>query len=167
MKQMWAPWRLEYILSLSKDKLSQDVEEKKICVFCDRAQGKPNVKNLVLYKGKKSYIILNRYPYTNGHLMVIPYRHISDFTKLTQEELKEMGLLKSKAVAALKKVYNPEGFNIGMNLGQAGGAGIKDHLHYHVVPRWLGDNNFMSVVSNTRVIMDSLENTYRKIKKAL
>jgi len=167
MKQMWAPWRLEYILSLSKDKLSQDVEEKKICVFCDRAQGKPNVKNLVLYKGKKSYIILNRYPYTNGHLMVIPYRHISDFTKLTQEELKEMGLLKSKAVAALKKVYNPEGFNIGMNLGQAGGAGIKDHLHYHVVPRWLGDNNFMSVVSNTRVIMDSLENTYRKIKKSL
>ncbi|MBU0504970.1 HIT domain-containing protein, partial [bacterium] len=137
------------------------------CVFCDRQQGKPSVKNLVLFKGKKSFIILNRYPYTNGHLMVIPYRHISDYTQLTQEEHKEMGMLKSKAVAALKKVYNPEGFNIGMNLGDAGGAGIKDHLHYHIVPRWLGDSNYMSVVSETRVIMDSLENTYRKIKKAL
>ncbi|MFH1358198.1 MAG: HIT domain-containing protein [bacterium] len=167
MKQMWAPWRLEYILSLSKDKLSQDLTKKKPCVFCDRAHGKPGIKNLVLFKGKKSYIILNRYPYTNGHLMVIPYRHISDYTQLTQEEHKEMGVLKSKAVAALKKVYNPEGFNIGMNLGQAGGAGIKDHLHYHIVPRWLGDSNYMSVVSETRVIMDSLENTYRKIKKSL
>ncbi len=164
MKKIWAPWRLEYILSLSKEKMLPKNKQKP-CVFCERAKGKPGVRNLVLFKGKKSYVIMNRYPYTGGHLLVIPYRHIGNYSQITKAEHTEMGVLMDRSIKALNKVYKPQGINLGMNLGEAAGAGIKDHLHYHVIPRWTGDHNFITVVGETRVIMDDLKKSYQKLKK--
>jgi len=162
MKKIWAPWRLEYILTDLKSKKKKTKNKK--CVFCEMQKGRASKKNLVLYKGKYSYIIMNKYPYTNGHLMVIPNRHISDFSKLTPEEHQEMGNLLSLSQKALKTIASPEGFNIGMNLGKASGAGIKEHLHYHIVPRWVGDHNFMPVVGGLRVMLEYIETTYAKLK---
>ncbi len=122
-------------------------------------------KNLVLYRGVTAYVIMNRYPYANGHLMVIPYRHTDDFLTLTEEEHTELGLLLAKAQYALTKAFHPQGFNIGMNMGTAGGAGIKEHLHYHIVPRWNGDHNFMPVCADLKVMLESLPKTYDRLKK--
>ncbi|EKD52114.1 MAG: hit histidine triad protein [uncultured bacterium] len=164
MKRVWAPWRMEYLFQLSKEKLAS-TEGEEPCVFCDRPSQKPGADNLVLFKGKFSYVILNRYPYTQGHLMVIPYRHLSDYAKITAKEHTEMGLLLARSIACLNKVYKPQGMNVGMNLGEAAGAGIRDHLHYHIVPRWNGDHNYMTVVGSTRVLMEDLSTTYKKLKK--
>lgn len=163
MKRIWAPWRLEYILQAKKKEKSST--RKKSCVFCEVQKGRPNQKNLVLYRGKHSYVVMNKYPYTNGHLMVIPNRHTCDFSALTQEEHLEMGVLKSISVAILKSVFHPEGFNIGMNLGEAAGAGIAEHLHYHIVPRWVGDHNFMPVLGEVRIMLEHLKKTYARLKK--
>jgi len=155
MERLWATWRLDYV---SGEKKSTE------CIFCAFPKENEDEKYKILYRGKYSYIIMNAFPYSNGHLMVIPYRHTSDITDLKEEECTEIMLLGQKAVKALKAVYSPHGFNIGWNIGDAGGAGIAAHLHMHVVPRWNGDTNFMLVVGETRVIPEDINVSYKKIK---
>lgn len=162
MKKLWAPWRLSYILG-TKDKNRS--KKSSDCVFCKARKTSLSPGNLILYKSKHAFVILNKYPYANGHLMVIPNRHICDFTQLTVLEHEEMAKLLSLSHEALKKALKAQGFNIGMNLGEMAGAGIKDHLHYHVVPRWKGDHNFMPVLGDLRIMPEYLKDTYLKLKK--
>jgi len=157
MNNLWASWRLNYV--------STPKEEG--CIFCEFLKQDNDKKNKILQRGKYAYIIMNAYPYSNGHLMVIPKRHISDFTLLTAEESCEIMILGQKVVEALKLTYNPHGFNIGWNIGEAGGAGIASHLHMHIVPRWLGDTNFMSTIGEVRVIPEEFDISYEKIKSNL
>ena len=151
MRAIYAPWRMAYIKG----------EKIEGCVFC-----KESVRDdkFVLFDGRTAFVMLNAYPYTNGHLMIIPFRHVSSLADLFQEERQEIFELMDSSVRALKKAMNPDGFNIGINLGRAAGAGIDDHIHVHVVPRWNGDTNFMSVVSDTRVIPDDLLKTCEQLK---
>ena len=155
MKQLWAPWRLEYIVS----------EEKPDgCIFCIFPQQDEDEKNLILYRGKHAFVIMNRFPYSNGHLLVPPYRHIADIDDLTDEETLEIMQLTQKCCKVLKAVCRPDGFNIGINMGTAAGAGIADHVHLHVVPRWNGDTNFMPVFADVKVVPQALETTYKQLK---
>ncbi len=149
MKAIGAPWRMTYIRS----------EKRKDCVFCADT-GKDACHDLRLWEGKDAFIMMNRYPYTSGHLMIIPHRHISLMEELTTEEQAEIFALTVLSVRVLKESLRPEGFNIGMNLGKAAGAGIDDHLHVHVVPRWIGDTNFVSVVGDIRVIPEDVVRTW-------
>ena len=160
LKRLWAPWRLQYIVNADKQKAEG-------CIFCLFPQEPPenDRKNLILYRGKKAFVILNRFPYNNGHLMVVPYRHIAHFEDLSNEEKIELMDLIEKSIRALKRAFTPQGFNIGMNLGRVAGAGIDDHIHFHVVPRWNGDTNFMPVVGQTKVISSSLEDTLIELQK--
>jgi ATP adenylyltransferase len=160
MKQIWSPWRLEYI----EHCFQKNTKTK--CFLCVAGSG-PIVKNLILLKGKHSFVMMNRYPYNSGHLMVLPYRHIGLVEKLTEAETSEMFLFIQKSVRVLKKVLNPDGFNIGANIGGVAGAGVPGHVHFHVIPRWLGDTNFMSIVGDTKIINDSLNRIYNKLKKQL
>lgn len=157
MKSLWAPWRMKFILNARHGMQG--------CFLCELPKKKQSVKSLVLYKGKKAFVILNRYPYSNGHLMVVPHRHLAQFEELNQEEHKELGLLIGRSITALKKGLRAEGINVGLNLGKVAGAGVEDHVHYHVVPRWLGDSNFMPVVGKARVIPEFLEDTYKRLVK--
>ncbi|HDR03983.1 MAG TPA: HIT domain-containing protein [Candidatus Marinimicrobia bacterium] len=152
MDTMWAPWRMEYIL--------RDRSNTSECIFCEKYQQTDDQSNLVLYRGKLSYVLMNLYPYNNGHLLIAPYRHISDYTDLNDRERSEIAHLTSLSLSVLKKTVNPHGFNLGMNLGIIGGAGIADHLHQHIVPRWTGDSNFMPIIGHTKVIVQSLEETW-------
>jgi ATP adenylyltransferase len=156
MKVLWAPWRLKYIIG--------DKEEG--CIFCKKPKEGNDKDNLILYTGETSYIIMNRYPYSNGHLMTVPYKHTNNFSDLTREEKLELMDLTAKCIDILQ-VIKPEGFNIGMNLGRTGGAGIEDHLHFHVVPRWSGDTNFMPVIGDVRVMPEYLEDTYETLSRHL
>ncbi|MFQ5735440.1 MAG: HIT domain-containing protein [Thermodesulfobacteriota bacterium] len=153
MKQLWAPWRSEYITS----------EKDGQCIFCT-APGKEPSKGLVLFNGSVSIVMLNKYPYNNGHLMLAPVRHVANIEDLTPEESIDLFRLLRHSTTVLKKAYRPEGFNIGMNLGAAGGAGIVDHLHMHVVPRWNGDTNFMPILSQTKVVSEHLLATLEKLR---
>jgi len=157
MKVLWAPWRMDFILRAREKSAS--------CIFCDLPKEKKSAQNLVLHKGKKAFVILNRYPYSNGHLMVVPRRHLALVQDLNAVEHAELGFLMGRSIKALKKAFNPGGFNIGLNLGRVAGAGIEDHIHYHVVPRWVGDASFMPVVGNARVIPEAVKETYRKLAK--
>lgn len=154
MRQLWAPWRIEYIL----------LKRRKGCIFCRFSREKNDEKNFVVFRGKKNFVILNNYPYNNGHLMVAPYRHIKNLEDMSGEEFNEHFLVIRKSVEVLKKVYNPQGFNIGINLGKVAGAGIEDHIHTHIVPRWKGDTNFMPIIADTKVIPEALTETYKKLK---
>lgn len=156
MKTLWAPWRIEYITG----------GEKEGCIFCDKPKEGNDKKNLILYKGETSFIIMNRYPYSNGHLMAVPYRHINNMSELDHKERLELMNLTTKCIEILK-VMNPDGFNIGMNLGTAGGAGIDDHLHFHIVPRWNGDTNFMPLIADVKVMPEYLEDTYETLSEQL
>lgn len=156
MKLLWAPWRIEYITG----------EKEQGCIFCRKPGEGNDKKNLILYNGQTSFIIMNRYPYANGHLMAVPYRHTSNLSDLSEEERLELMSLTIKCTEILKAL-SPDGFNIGMNLGKTGGAGIDDHLHFHVVPRWNGDNNFMAVIADVRVMPEYLEDTYEKLSRQL
>jgi ATP adenylyltransferase len=156
MKVLWAPWRIQYITG--------DKEEG--CIFCRKPKEGNDKKNLILYTGETSFIIMNRYPYSNGHLMAVPYKHTNNLSDLTQEERLELMNLTVKCTDILRAI-RPDGFNIGMNLGRAGGAGIDDHLHYHIVPRWNGDSNFMAVIADVRVMPEYLEETYETLSKHL
>ena len=158
MSHIWAPWRMEYI---EKADMNGD------CIFCSARDDNEDDERYVLYRGARCFIILNRYPYTSGHLMVVPYRHLSEIEDLSAEEMSELMSLTRKSIAALKSAYSPQGFNIGINIGGVAGAGIKDHIHHHIVPRWGGDTNFMSVVSDVRVLPESLESTYGKLLELL
>ena len=156
-KRLWAPWRMEYILR----ELADGSEG---CFLCDKPKSNDNEKNLILFKGKLTFVIMNLYPYNNAHLMICPYRHKSDLMTLSKEERSESQEVISGSINILTEQMNPEGFNVGLNIGKAGGAGIEEHLHWHLVPRWFGDTNFMPVLGSTKVIMDGLTDTFRKLR---
>jgi len=158
MKRLWAPWRMEYILS---------EEKHKSCLFCDYPkQGKRgDKKNLILYRGKHCFVILNRYPYNSGHLMVVPYFHTPGFMGLSDEVLFDFIKTVNKSVGILEKALRPDGFNLGLNFGKVAGAGMGQHMHMHIVPRWTGDTDSMPILSETRVIPEHLKKTYQKLKK--
>ena len=158
MQSLWAPWRMEYILS---KKTNSDT-----CIFCDKKDGSDDDENLIVFRGKYSMILMNLYPYNNGHLMIIPYSHKEKFESLSKKTQNEMMILVSKSMTILRKTLNAEGFNFGSNLGEAAGAGIKEHLHFHIVPRWTGDTNFMPVIGQTKVQVDGLRETRKKLNKA-
>ncbi len=157
MDHIWTPWRMKYIRQNNKNK---------DCIFCAAAQEKDDRENLVFYRGKHVFMILNRYPYTSGHVMCIPYAHEARLGDVTKETRGEMMELVNKAVGVLQNVYSPEGFNIGLNLGEVAGAGVAEHLHIHIVPRWTGDTSFMTAVGDTRVLPESLAVTFERVKKA-
>ena len=154
MKHLWAPWRMEYILK----------EKKEGCIFCEKPKGNQDKKNYILYRGKFCFVILNAFPYNNGHLMIAPYDHIKNIEELKSETLIELMSLCQKSITVLKEKMNPRGFNIGINISKVAGAGILEHVHLHIVPRWEGDTNFMPVISDTRVIPQYLSETYDLLK---
>jgi ATP adenylyltransferase len=154
MKQLWAPWRMGYIKG----------EKPSGCILCDKPKEKKDRPNLILHRGKHGFVMMNLYPYNNGHLMVVPYEHVDTLEALSDEALKNLMQMAKKSLAALRKAFHPEGANVGLNLGKAAGAGIEDHLHFHVLPRWLGDTNFMTSVADIRVIPEDLEETYKQLK---
>ena len=157
MKKLWAPWRLSFILG----------PKSKGCIFCQLPKSKQDRKNLILYRGRHHYLILNKFPYNNGHLMVVPFRHIKDLDRMTGPENAEMMELCGVAERALTQSMHPQGYNLGMNLGVAGGAGIRDHLHMHVVPRWNGDTNYMPILSDTKVLVELMMDTYDRLAAAI
>jgi len=152
---LYSPWRLQYILS-NKDKE---------CIFCVKPSESNDEKHLILYRSKYSFVIMNIYPYNNGHLMVVPQKHIANLNGLNQTEITDLFATVQLSEKVIKNVYSPEGINIGMNLGKAAGAGIDEHLHVHIVPRWSGDVNFMSALGGTRVIPESFDSTFQKLKE--
>ena len=154
---MWAPWRAEFVLS----------EKEEGCIFCNRLKMEDSVENLIVYRGKTCVVILNKYPYNSGHSMIIPMRHIAHLEELTEQEAAEFFDLTRKTVTAIKNGIKPHSFNLGMNLGESSGAGIPEHLHMHVVPRWNGDTNFMPVVGKTTIISVPLDPLYDILKKEL
>lgn len=158
-ERLWAPWRLEYIEKASKDPGGEG------CIFVDLPRQEDDRKNLILFRGKTAFVMLNAFPYTNGHLMVAPYKHTSNMSDLSDEELLEVNQLVSKCLQWIKKAYGPDGFNIGVNLGKVAGAGIPDHIHWHIVPRWEGDTNFMTTVGEVRVLPQSLEESWERLRK--
>jgi ATP adenylyltransferase len=157
MDYLWTPWRYRYIASAKDDR----------CVFCDAVAADADRETLILLRGEKNFVILNRYPYTSGHVMIVPYAHVADLAAADLEMLAEMMRLAQRLQTALQSTYRPEGFNLGMNLGRAAGAGIVGHLHLHVLPRWAGDANFMTVVGETRVEPEDLATTYKRLTNAL
>lgn len=154
MELLWAPWRLEYILGPKPDS----------CVFCLPEHRDEDEARGVLYRGKRCFIILNKYPYNNGHLMVTPFRHVMNLVELTDEERHEAMDLLNESARIVQQHFRPQGVNIGLNIGEAAGAGIKEHLHFHLVPRWNGDSSFMAVFSETRVIPEHLHAAYERLK---
>ncbi|MBI2335508.1 MAG: HIT domain-containing protein [Deltaproteobacteria bacterium] len=159
MKNLWAPWRIHYLLG----------HQEKGCIFCKypKQSKKKDKANLILWRGEHTFIILNKYPYSNGHLMVVPYRHTNELGGLSTEENQELMAFSGLCTRLLKKAVYAQGCNVGMNLGLAAGAGIKEHLHMHVVPRWLGDTNFMPIFKGDRVIVEYLTKTYDRLLRAL
>ena len=157
MKHLWSPWRLEYLTAPKAEG----------CIFCHAAESKGDRENLVLLRGERAFLILNRYPYNNGHFMSVPYEHVPSLEDLDPPALTEMMLLVNRGMAALRACMRPDGFNVGANLGQVAGAGIEDHVHIHVVPRWTGDTNFMPVTGDMRVVPQTWLQTYDVLKAAL
>jgi ATP adenylyltransferase len=155
MPNLWAPWRIDYILGEKEDG----------CIFCNRLNQTEDRKNLILVRGEKSFVMMNRYPYNNGHLMVAPNRHEGDIVSIEEDEILEMFFLIQQSKLALSASMRPDGFNIGVNLGRVAGAGVEDHLHFHIVPRWNGDTNFMPVLGDVKVISEHLLSTYDKLEK--
>jgi ATP adenylyltransferase len=161
MDSLYAPWRMQYILSnAEKD------GEKKGCFFCEYAASDEDEKHLILARGKHCFVIMNAFPYNPGHLMAVPYRHTADFRNLTAGERDELMTLSQTANEVLSKVMKPQGFNLGMNLGRIAGAGVDDHLHMHIVPRWSGDTNFIPVLAEVRVLSQALAETWKSLKDA-
>jgi len=160
MERLWTPWRMEYIKSATTD------DEPEGCIFCDLPGSGDDERTLILTRRARAFVILNRYPYNPGHLMVAPFRHVGDLAELEDQELTETVVLVRESVRALRDEWEPNGFNVGMNLGRVAGAGVPGHLHWHVVPRWHGDSNFMPVIGQTKVLPELLEETYRKLRPA-
>jgi ATP adenylyltransferase len=153
MKYVWAPWRIGYIRAPKPEG----------CILCDKPKQDTDAENYILYRGRLNFVMLNAYPYNPGHLLVAPYRHAAGLTELNEKERNEHYQLVSRGIEVLKKAFNPAGYNIGSNLGKVAGAGIDDHFHSHIVPRWQGDNNFVPVLADVRVIPQSLEDTYKDL----
>jgi ATP adenylyltransferase len=156
MERLWAPWRLQYV----------EKEKPEGCIFCDKPLPGDDRAAHIVYRGESAYVMLNTFPYNNGHIMVAPYAHVSNLENLPPATLYEMMDLAQQCVRAFKLVFHPDGVNLGFNLGAAAGAGIKDHLHLHLVPRWAGDTNFMPVIADVRVIPQSLDQTYEALQGA-
>lgn len=154
MELIWAPWRIEYI----------QMEKPEGCILCNKPEQNNDTLNYILYRGQKNFVMLNAYPYNPGHLMIAPYRHTASIEELTDEELKEHFEIARRSTSILRQVFNPGGFNLGINLGRIAGAGIDDHFHTHIVPRWQGDTNFMPVIADVRVVPEALSETYQKLK---
>jgi ATP adenylyltransferase len=151
MKTMWAPWRMEYILG----------DKENGCIFCKALSEQDN---LTLYKGKETLVVMNKFPYINGHILVAPIKHISTLDQLSKSEMGDLLKTVEQSVGILKKVMNPDGFNVGLNLGKVAGAGVEEHLHFHIVPRWFGDTNALTVFADVRVIPEHLITTYNNLK---
>jgi len=156
MDYLWTPWRYQYVV---KPEASDE------CVLCAAARPGDDARTFVVHRGERNYVILNRYPYTSGHMMVVPYDHVASLEDLAAETLAEMMLLARDAERHLRAAYRPDGLNIGMNLGRSAGAGIAAHVHLHVLPRWIGDTNFMTVTGETRVVPEDLETSWRKLRE--
>lgn len=154
MDYLWSPWRYRYV--------SQNPDAG-ACIFCDKITKGGDKENFILHRGRLNYVLLNIYPYTSGHLMVAPYAHVAELGALTPEALVELMELAQRAERALRETYHPDGLNLGMNLGQAAGAGVAGHLHLHILPRWFADSNFMTTVGETRVLPEDLTATYDKL----
>ncbi|MDD5190335.1 MAG: HIT domain-containing protein [Dehalococcoidales bacterium] len=154
MKQIWAPWRMEYI----------KMEKPANCILCDKPGENRDDENRILYHGKYNFVMMNNYPYNPGHLLIAPYRHVSGLDELTSAEMHEHADITQKCLKILKKTFQPKGFNVGVNMGKVAGAGIADHVHSHIVPRWQGDTNFMPVIGDIRVIPEAVDETYRQLK---
>ena len=158
MDYLWTPWRYRYITDATKDDR---------CIFCDALALGDDAKGLIVFRGQKNFIILNRFPYTTGHVMIVPFAHLAELSACDAPTLLEMMQLTQRVQAALAANYRPEGYNVGMNLGRCAGAGVTGHLHLHVLPRWAGDTNFMTTVSETRMEPEDLGTTYDKLRRAL
>jgi len=154
MKVMWAPWRMEYILTDQKGGP---------CIFCPGEDRDQDEERLILFVGTLSMVMMNRYPYNNGHLLVAPVGHVGTLESLSEDEMLDLLGMVRKSLNALKELMNPEGFNVGLNLGKVAGAGVEEHLHFHIVPRWNGDTNYMTVVGEVRVIPEHIRETYKKL----
>jgi ATP adenylyltransferase len=152
---LWSPWRMQYI---------QTPKDTQGCIFCKALSESDDLTNLVIVRGQRAFVMLNRYPYTSGHVMVVPVDHQPSLEKLDPPSRAEIMELAARFIQVLEVVYHPQGVNVGINIGEAAGAGIIDHVHMHVVPRWLGDTNFMSTLGNTRVLPETLEDTYQRLK---
>ena len=158
MKRLWAPWRMEYIL---------DEKKHGSCLFCHISQAKKanDRKNLILYRGKHCFVVLNKYPYNNGHLMVVPFFHTPTFDGLSDDVLFELMKTQKISVDVIRKAMNPDGFNLGLNFGKVAGAGMESHMHMHIVPRWTGDTDSMPIIAETRVMPEHLMKTYSKLSR--
>ncbi len=158
-ERLWAPWRMQYVSTAGKTDIG--------CIFCTKPAEEQDEANLIVLRGGRAFAMLNLFPYTSGHLMVAPYRHTGDLVRLSDEEWLDLGRLTQQCIQALERVYKPDGFNIGFNIGRAAGAGIEGHLHLHIVPRWHGDTNFMTTIGEVRVLPETLDETYRRLKAVL
>jgi ATP adenylyltransferase len=156
-KPLWAPWRLEYVGS---------ADEEEGCLFCNAAESGDDEAALVVHRGRLTIVLVNKFPYASGHFMVAPYRHVGDFGELSDEEALELHRLAGHGIGALAQIYEPQGYNLGWNLGRIAGAGVVDHVHLHVVPRWAGDTNFMPVLADVKVIPEHLAETRRRLAEA-
>jgi len=157
MDHLWSPWRYRYVSTAGPEDA---------CIFCVKSAAGRDEENRIVYRGERNFVILNLFPYTSGHLMVAPYEHVASIEEASEQTAIEMMLLVRQAVRHLRAVYRPRGLNLGMNIGECAGAGIAGHIHMHVVPRWPGDANFMSVVGETRVMPEDISETYSKLKAA-
>ena len=158
LDRLWSPWRMEYI-ELDHD----DIEG---CIFCDKPARGEDEDTFILARGDLAFVMLNAYPYNPGHLMVAPFRHVGELEEASPEEMASASVLLQRSIAGLKRAMGPDGFNVGINLGRVAGAGIPGHLHWHVVPRWNGDTNFMPVIADTRVLPELVADTYAKLRPA-
>jgi ATP adenylyltransferase len=155
--RIWAPWRLAYVKDASKD-------NEEDCIFCAKPAQGDDAENLIVHRGDRAFVILNKFPYTNGHLMVAPFDHLARLQEVPPETVAELMRLAQQAMDRLEEVYDPHGYNVGFNQGRVAGAGVEHHIHMHVVPRWGGDTNFMPVIADTRVMPQSLEDSYEALK---
>lgn len=158
--RIWAPWRLAYVKDASKDEQSE-------CIFCAKPAAEDDRASLIVHRGEACFVILNKFPYTNGHLMVAPFRHVATLQELAEDEVTEMMNLARRAITRLEAAYDPHGYNVGFNQGRVAGAGVEHHIHMHVVPRWGGDTNFMPVIADTRVMPQTLEESYEALRGGL
>lgn len=154
MQRLWAPWRMEYILG----------EQSTGCILCEKPKESCDEKNRILFRGQRCFVMMNLFPYNSGHLMIAPYRHSPSLIELCQEDLFELILVAQKTEAILKDFYKPDGFNMGFNIGKVAGAGIEEHVHLHIVPRWSGDTNFMPVLADIKVVPEHLERSYSQLR---
>ncbi len=154
MDRLWAPWRMDYIKSSKENG----------CIFCKKSKSNCDRENLVLFRGKETFVLMNLYPYSNGHLMISPYKHTSDTNDLSELGNQEIMKIANDSITILKKTLGADGFNFGANIGKAGGAGIEEHIHYHIVPRWIGDTNFMPIIGDTKVMVESLKDSWDNMK---